>query len=158
LTTPPATPSTTARSTPSASSPAGPPCTAGASLSLDEAKYFLLKASGTVLAWACQPDRGSCSQSFPFKDHRRPGPPVLSKVAGEAKGLVAPLADAGGLYPLVVGGELIDRGYRVDTGPAVNTTQTIAQKKLRLAVGVRPSPAAAMIEAVVSVAAVGATL
>lgn len=96
-------------------------------------------------------------QSFPFKVIDGQGR-LFSKVAGEATGLVAPLADAGGLYPLVVGGELIDRGYRVDTGPAVNTTQTIAQKKLRLAVGVRPSPAAAMIEAVVSVAAVGATL
>jgi hypothetical protein len=125
------------------------------SLSLDEAQYFLLSQWNT-LAWAASQIEAML-QSFPFKVIDGQGR-LFSKVAGEATGLVAPLADAGGLYPLVVGGELIDRGYRVDTGPAVNTTQTIAQKKLRLAVGVRPSPAAAMIEAVVSVAAVGATL
>lgn len=125
------------------------------SLSLDESQYFLLSQWNT-LAWAASQIE-TMLQRFPFKVIDQQGR-LFSKVAGEATGIVAPLADAGGLYPLVVGGELLDRGYRVDTGPAVNTPVTIAQHKLRLAVGVRPSPSAAMIEAVVSVAAVGATL
>lgn len=125
------------------------------SLSLDEANYALLNRWNT-LAWAAA-EVERMLQGYPFKTIDGNGR-LFAKVAGEATGLIAPLADAGGLYPLIVGDELIDRGYKVDAGPSVNTPLTLSQNKLRVAVGVRPAPAAAMIEALVTVAAVGATL
>lgn len=125
------------------------------SLSLDEANYFLLTQQD-VLDWAAS-EVERMLEAYPFATIDGAGR-LFSRIAGEAIGLLAPLADAGGLYPLIVNGDPVDPGYKVDTGPSVNTSATIAQNRVRVAIGVRPSPSAAMIEATITKAAVGATL
>jgi hypothetical protein len=75
-------------------------------------------------------------------------------------GIAAPLKEAGGLFPRLDPNtrEELDPGYRVDTGPAVNTAATIAASEIRGLLAVRPSPTGALVTVTVSKAAFAAPL
>ncbi len=86
------------------------------------------------------------------------GSRVFSDAGAEAQGILERHRKQGDFYgrrnPAT--GEQIDLGYRVDTGPNINTAVTIAQGKIRVAVGVRVSPVGSLVEAVITKAAFGA--
>jgi hypothetical protein len=65
---------------------------------------------------------------------------LFQQVANELVALVAPVAAAGGLF---AGQE--DPGYRVDTGPGVNTPQSIAAGEVRAQLSVRLSPIGSLV-------------
>lgn len=71
---------------------------------------------------------------------------LLSRINGEMVGMLEPMRAAGGLYPMIdVTGDEIDPGYRVSTGPEVNTPQTLARNEVKVDIGIRPSPTADLI-------------
>lgn len=68
---------------------------------------------------------------------------LLSRINGEMVGMLEPMRAEGGLYPFVdANGDEVDPGYRVSTGPEVNTPQSLARNELRVDIGIRPSPTA----------------
>lgn len=85
---------------------------------------------------------------------------LFGRVHGDALGIVVPMRAAGGLYPLrdrVTGGEL-DPGYKVDTGPGVNTIDSIGRGEIRCSVGARVSPTGELVKVTVSKVALTAPL
>jgi phage tail sheath protein FI len=72
---------------------------------------------------------------------------LLSAVNASLVGIVEPMKQAGGLYPLVDDqGNELDPGYRVETGSSVNTAQTLAQNKVKARLSVRVAPTGALVE------------
>lgn len=66
---------------------------------------------------------------------------VFSRLKSDLEGEVClPYYRAGSLY-----GDSPEEAFRVDTGPQVNTPETIAAKQIRAAIGVRPSPGAELV-------------
>lgn len=61
---------------------------------------------------------------------------TFSRLNGELRGIIGPYYSAGSLF-----GETPDEAFFVDTGPQVNTPQTIQEKQINAAVEVRYSPA-----------------
>ena len=75
---------------------------------------------------------------------------LLSSVNGALVGILEPMYAAGGLYALYApSGTLIDRGYLVETGPAVNTLASLSNNEVRARVSIRVSPSAALISVTV---------
>jgi hypothetical protein len=71
---------------------------------------------------------------------------LLSKVAGSLIGIAKPLADAGGLYAMYdSNGRLVDPGYKVDTGPSVNSVISLGNNQVNARLSVRVSPTGATI-------------
>lgn len=85
---------------------------------------------------------------------------VFSDVYGELVGIAHPMALAGGLYPRrdPDSGEILDPGYRADTGPAVNTVDTKAQGIIKGTLAVRPAPTGALVVITIAKAAFNAPL
>jgi hypothetical protein len=72
---------------------------------------------------------------------------LLSAINAELVGLVEPMRAAGGLYENIdpVSNELIDPGYKVETGSSVNTPQTLANNEVRARLFVRVSPTGGLV-------------
>lgn len=70
---------------------------------------------------------------------------LLSSVNGTLVGMCMPIAKAGGLYPRVVNGDVIDPGYKVDTGSSVNTDTSLAANTIKARLQVRIAPVGEMI-------------
>lgn len=83
---------------------------------------------------------------------------TFADVQSDLVGIVRPYAARDELYAQVVDGRELDPGYRVDTGPTVNTDVSIAANRIRAVLGVRPAPAGALVELTLAKAGVTATL
>jgi hypothetical protein len=56
------------------------------------------------------------------------------------------MAQAGGLYALLAdNGDIIDPGYKVDTGPNVNPVSQLALNRISAVLSVRVSPVGALV-------------
>lgn len=85
---------------------------------------------------------------------------LFSAIEQELVGILDPYRAAGGLYERLDpdDGTLIDPGYVIDTGPAVNTTETLGDDEVRANVALRLSPAAELITITVTKVAFDASL
>lgn len=71
---------------------------------------------------------------------------LLAAINASLVGLVDPIARAGGLYAMLNGSnEQVDPGYKIDTGPNVNTTTTMAANEVRAILSVRVSPVGGLV-------------
>jgi hypothetical protein len=129
------------------------------SLSNDPANYRMISAADVVnrVVTACK----LALEPYVFAAVDGKGQ-LLSAMAGTLEGVVAPMAVAGGLFPLttVRNGQtvVVDPGYKVDTGPSLNTTTSLSADQIRGTVGVRPAPTAALVLLTVNKASVTAAL
>lgn len=80
---------------------------------------------------------------------------LFTEAETEVTSILEPIRAAGGLYERVEDGELIDPGYLVDTGPGVNTPQTVSDGKLNVSTAIRDSRSAKLID--LTITAVGVT-
>lgn len=114
------------------------------SLASDEANYFLLNQRDFLNNIAF--NAGGILETYVFETIDARGH-LQSRVNGSLVGLLDPLSQAGGLFPLVdvATGQQIDPGYKVETGSSVNTADNIAKNKLAARVSVRISPSGALI-------------
>lgn len=71
---------------------------------------------------------------------------LYAEVAGTASGILAELADSGGLFPLVVDDREVDPGYSVDVGPAVNTTEVQLRNAVAVVMALRVSPVGGLVD------------
>lgn len=69
----------------------------------------------------------------------------FNDLRAELNGILAPLVDAGGLFPRAVNGIEVDPGYIVDTSEAVNTAASLAAGRVNANISVRMSPTAELI-------------
>lgn len=85
---------------------------------------------------------------------------VFKAAEGIVLGILQPYVTAGGIFPRrdPDTGEVLDRGYVVDTGPGVNTPETILEGAIVVEFGVRPSPTAEIVRAIVRKAGLTAAL
>lgn len=71
---------------------------------------------------------------------------LLSAINAELVGMVDPIRQAGGLYENYdIDGELIDPGYKVDTGSNVNTAQSLSNNEVRARLLVRVAPTGGLV-------------
>lgn len=70
---------------------------------------------------------------------------LLSAMNASLVGIVEPMRQAGGLYPMMNGSEELDPGYRVETGSTVNTPQTLATNTVKARLSVRVAPTGALV-------------
>lgn len=71
---------------------------------------------------------------------------LLSAINAELVGMVDPIRQAGGLFENYdIDGELIDPGYKVETGTNVNTAQSLANNEVRARLLVRVSPTGGLV-------------
>lgn len=71
---------------------------------------------------------------------------LLSSINGELVGIVEPIRAAGGLYEQIdTSGNAIDPGYLVETGPTVNSAQSLANNQVRARLSVRLAPTGALV-------------
>lgn len=86
---------------------------------------------------------------------------LLGQIAGTLEGIVAPMAEANGLYarldPADPTGPPLDPGYRVRVLD-INPVEVSAQNKVLAELGIRVSPTAAIVQLTVTKAAVTAAL
>ena len=83
---------------------------------------------------------------------------LFAEVESALKGILEPIRAGGGLYEKRdANGGLIDPGYVIDTGPSVNTPQTLADNQLRVRIGIRVSPTGELIFVTVTKVALQAT-
>lgn len=83
---------------------------------------------------------------------------LLARIAGELRGLCESVVALGGIYPLRDDdtGELLDEGFTVDAGSALNPRASLQQNRLRAALTARTSPSAAQIELLITKASLTA--
>lgn len=123
------------------------------SLSLDEDNYRLLTGR-EVLNYLVHEAMGLL-EPYVFSTIDGAGH-LFSQLQGDLTGLVEPLRAAGGLYERRdADGDVLDPGYRVDTGPSVNTTDTAALGEVRARLDVRVSPTGELVS--LTIAKVGVT-
>lgn len=71
---------------------------------------------------------------------------LLSSINAQLVGIVEPIRQANGLYEQVdAQGSVIDDGYLIETGPSVNSTQSLNNNEVRARMSVRLAPTGAMI-------------
>lgn len=72
---------------------------------------------------------------------------LLSSINAALVGIVEPLRQAGGLFALVEPStqRLIDPGYRVETGPSINSAASLAQNQVKARLSVRVAPTGALV-------------
>jgi hypothetical protein len=71
---------------------------------------------------------------------------LLAAVNAAIVGMADPIGRAGGFYPLFdSSGRQIDPGYKVDTGPAVNTDLSLANNEVKARLSVRIAPVGALV-------------
>ena len=113
------------------------------SLSNDTDNYSMLSARDLLnrLVVACE----ATLEQFVFQTIDGKGQ-LLSTINGSLVGILEPVRQGGGVYPMYLSnGDLVDPGYKVDTGPSVNTLDNLANNEVRAKVSVRISPTAALI-------------
>lgn len=113
------------------------------SLSNDVANYSYLQYRDTLntLVWQCE----QTLEQFVFATIDGRGA-LLSSVNGALVGIVDPIARAGGFFARTDdSGKMLDPGYSVDTGNALNTLDTLAANEIKAKVSVRMSPTAALV-------------
>lgn len=126
------------------------------SLSLDEVNYSLLTGRDVLNDLASQAEADAQALAFETIDGEGK---VFSDLAAILLAIVQPMRARGGLYPQRDGaGNEIDPGYRVDTGPAVNTPDSLAANQLRGVMSVRPSPTGQLVDILITKATVTASL
>jgi hypothetical protein len=82
---------------------------------------------------------------------------LLALIGGALIGLVEPMRALGGLYERVAAdGTRIDPGYRVDTGPSVNTPAVLAANTVKAVLSVRVSPVGSLVQITITKAALTA--
>lgn len=108
------------------------------SLSTDEANWRLLTSRDVLNK--IEIDAGAVLEGFVFRtidaDER-----LLAQVNAALVGVLDPMAVAGGLFP-----RDDDDGYSVDTGPSINTLQSLQANQLGAEIAARPSPTAELIK------------
>ena len=118
------------------------------SLSTDQVNYRFLNGRDVLNDVASQLDRQLEQYVFRTIDGRGA---LFTEVEGTVASVVQPLAAAGGLYANVdAEGNEVDPGFRIDTGPTVNTVETIAAGEVRVAVALRVSPVGELIRVTIS--------
>lgn len=107
------------------------------SASSDEANYHLLTARDVLnyVAVAIEADFESLTWRTIDSSRR-----LFSDMTNRAKGILEPLRADGQLFEQVdpASGQQVDPGYRIDTGPAVNTVLTAQANIAKAAISVRP--------------------
>lgn len=79
---------------------------------------------------------------------------LLAAINAELVGVVAPMAAAGGLYPLQdQQGKQVDPGYKVVTDSSVNTISTMQNNEVHATVGLRISPTGSWVYITITKAA-----
>lgn len=98
-----------------------------------------LPLSNARLAMAIRAKADAVAENFVFAqiDGRKR---KISQFNGELKGMLVPYFDAGSLY-----GERPEEAFAVDTGPSVNTEETLADGQLRAVILLRMSPFAELV-------------
>lgn len=118
------------------------------SLSIDTANYALLSQRDVINTIAVDID--ALMEEFVYRIIDGSGR-LFSEMEGKAIGYLDGLRVADQLFEKVdASGNQIDPGYRVDTGPSVNTQYTIQQNIANLAVNVRPPGAAELIQVLIA--------
>lgn len=113
------------------------------SLSTDAVNYTLLSSRDTMNYIAV--GLNLLMEQFVFRTIDGKGQ-LFAEMANAAKGFLEPLRVARQLFEGTdANGNIIDPGYRVDTGPSVNTTITKQANEAHILVTVRPSPAAQLV-------------
>lgn len=113
------------------------------SLSRDEVNYGLLKYRDLMNTISVDLKNLLNSETFATLDGRGQ---ELSRMNGLCIGYLEPIHQAGGLFEKrALDGSLIDPGYAVETGPAVNPLNQLQHNIAAVNVAVRPSPSAALI-------------
>jgi hypothetical protein len=120
------------------------------SLSLNEADYRYLTARDLLneLSYRCR----AALERFPHRTIDSKGH-LFDEVTNELDAVVAPIAADGGLY---AGPN--DPGWKVDTGPSVNTPQSIARGEVRAELAVRISPVGGLVRLIIRKVALTAEL
>lgn len=83
---------------------------------------------------------------------------LLSAIESAVTSVLSPIANAGGFYGRVVGGEEVDAGYFVRVDTTNNTLETGADNTVVVQVAVRLAPTAALIKVEIVKVALGAAL
>ncbi len=114
------------------------------SLSTDEANYAYLSARDVLNRLVVAGE--FALEDFVFEPIDSKGQ-LLSSVNAALVGIVEPIRSAGGLFESVstTTGEILDPGYKVETGSAVNTLATLAANEVRARLSVRVAPTGALI-------------
>lgn len=113
------------------------------SQSSNVAEYSLLKDRDLLNYLVVESEKRL--EAFVFQTIDRKGH-LLAAVNASLVGLVDPISQAGGLYPLFnQNGQQVDPGYKVDTSSAVNSETTLANNEVRARLLVRISPAGALV-------------
>lgn len=119
------------------------------SLSVDEANFLWLSGRDVLNYVAHTAEKAL--EPFVFRSIDGKGH-LFAEMRGVVQGIVEPLRQAGGLYEATnpATGEAVDSGYVIDTGPNVNTAQTIAAGEARADVALRVSPVGELIRLTVT--------
>lgn len=127
------------------------------SLSTDEDNYGVLTGIDTVNYLVAQADLSL--EAFVFRTIDGRGH-LFGEVEAVLVGLAEPMRARGGLFERIDPdtGETLDKGYRVDVGPSVNTVDSIAQGIIRAVLAVRVSPTGTLVEVTIAKVAVTAAL
>lgn len=113
------------------------------SLSNDVENYSYLKDRDLLNYLVVQAEKRL--EEYVFAPVDRKGQ-LLSSINAALVGLVDPIRQAGGLYENYdEDNELIDPGYRVETGSTVNTAATLINNEVRALLLVRVSPAGGLV-------------
>lgn len=113
------------------------------SLSTDADNYALLIGRDVLNALAVQGEKLLEPYVFETIDGRGQ---LLGRVQSTLVGMVDPIRAAGGLFERVVNGDVIDPGYSVDVGPAINTPDDLAANEIHAVLAVRVSPVGQLID------------
>lgn len=126
------------------------------SLSQDDTNYALLTSRDLLNTLVDEGEKRLEPYVFETIDGRGH---VLANVEGALIALCEPIRKQGGLYERVTEtGNVLDAGYVVDTGPSVNTLDTLSRNELRARLSVRISPSAGLITLNIVKVAVSAAL
>lgn len=125
------------------------------SLSTDDANYHWLTARDVVNYVSV--DAKDAVEQFVFRVIDGNGR-LFSDMNAALTGRLELLKSSDQFYVNEVNGQLIDPGYRVDTGSSVNTPTTIAQNKAKALISIRPAPSAEEIDIEVAKVAVGGSV
>lgn len=118
------------------------------SLSPDEANYSLLTGRDVLNFVAVEGEKRLEQYVFRSIDGRGQ---LFGELAAEMIGLLEPIRVQGGLYERSdAQGNPIDRGYRVETGPSVNTDTTLQRNIAVVAASIRVSPTGALIKLLIT--------
>lgn len=112
------------------------------SLSTDEDNYALLNQRD--LLNSLEVEAKKVLEDFTFQPIDTRGH-LQANIKTALIGLVDPIAQQGGLYPLIVNGQQADPGYLVETGDSVNSSTNLAANEVRARLSVRISPTGALI-------------